>query len=155
MKELDPIIHRYMNSFTYCIRKAAEQNDGVVDMTHWFSNQLFAVISPHLNLPSQRWCGIVGIGGISYWKWFWSPGFWETNQRRKTFFPGSRVSILSLRSVCKPAIFIVLADLQFWAIPWLLPGFRLLPTPKWLTEMRRRTFFVGPWKNQWMILVCG
>jgi hypothetical protein len=46
MKELDPVIHRYMNSFILCLSKAAQHNDGVVDMAHWFGNQMFAVPLP-------------------------------------------------------------------------------------------------------------
>ena len=46
MKELDPVIHRYMNSFIDCLSKAAQHNDGVVDMAHWFGNQMFAVPPP-------------------------------------------------------------------------------------------------------------
>lgn len=55
MKELDPIIHRYMSSFILCIATAAERNDGIVDMAYWFANQMFAVSPPEITEVDGRW----------------------------------------------------------------------------------------------------
>lgn len=43
LKDLEPVVQGHLQTFTRCLTYVASQNHGVVDMTTWWADLLFAV----------------------------------------------------------------------------------------------------------------